>query len=228
VILQLYLDTQYHAPTFYDTYVEDITNKSSCGPMLEDQDCHLNWIINATGAIDSIWAIDVNFSSSLGLVSADNTSDAYVQITTQNIVEIFLSQALIDGIMFDTVFSNTFGNPARNNSHPETRYNVTVGPSSTQNLDFYVKLNETFETGIYVNETSSITSDLSDFSINTTVADSWTILGNSTSNCTGITIGNNCWMRLYFDVGQEVPPGYKQKNYTICGVVAGTNPTICG
>jgi hypothetical protein len=105
---------------------------------------------------------------------------------------------------------------------------VTVGSSSTDNIDFYVKLNETFELGIYVNETSSTTSNSSGFSTNTTVDATWSILGNSTSNCTNIAVGNNCWMRLYFDVGTNVPSGYKQRDYRICGVVTGSDPIICG
>jgi len=146
---------------------------------------------------------------------------------TANFVEITLSKALLDGITFDTVIPNTVGNPARNNSHPETRYNVTVGSSSTQNLDFYVKLNESFETGIYINESSSTTSASSGFTMNTTVNATWSTLGNSTSNCTNLAVGNSCWMRLYFDVG-NVPSGYKQREYTICGVMNGNNPSICG
>ncbi len=204
-------------------------NPNSCGYMNQSQSCQLNWTVNATGNVNSTYLIDVNFISNETQVLSSDTDDAYVKITfgVEDFVEITLSQALLDGIMFDTVTPNTVGNPARNNSHPETRYNVTVGSSSTQNLDFYVKLNESFETGIYINESSSITSAFSAFITNTTVGDNWSILGNSTFNCTDMVIGNNCWMRLYFDA-VNVPSGYKQRNYIICGVITGSNPSICG
>jgi len=160
-----------------------------------------------------------------------NSSEYYQANTTislANIVEITLSQTLSEGIIFGDVTVNTIGNPARNNSHPETRYNLTVGSSSTQNLDFYVKLNESFGAGIYVNESSSTTSNSTGFSTNTTVDTTWLILGNSTLNCTNLGTGNNCWIRMYFDVSTGVTSGYRQKNFTICGVTTGSSSNICG
>jgi hypothetical protein len=209
------------------------TNPVSLGTLNQDQSAQVNFTVNATqSGTGNFYNISINFTSNYSSVTENDTDDAFVCVggscVSAEIVEITLSQALLNGIMFDTVTSNTIGNPARNNSNGgATKYNVTVGSSSTQNLDLYVKLNETFESGIYINESSSTTSASSGFTTNTTVDSTWSILGNSTSNCTNIAIGNNCWMRLYFDVG-NVPSGYKQRNFTICGVVTGSNPNICG
>jgi len=179
-------------------------------------------VINTAG----LFNFTANFTNNVNYTSS--YENWYVDAV--NIVEITLSQALSKGILFDTVIPNTKGNPARNNtSGPSsgTEYNVTVGSSSTNNIDFYVKLNDTFEAGIYANETSSTTSASSNFSTNTTIDASWSIQGNTTSNCTNTAVGGNCWMRLYFSVG-NVPTGYKERNYIICGVVTGSNPSICG
>jgi hypothetical protein len=212
-------------------YNETASSSSLLGTNYTNSTGHAVWYWNTSGLSAGNYYPKCNITHNSTLYyNASEYKQANTTISLSNIIEITLSQALIKGIMFGDITPNTIGNPARNNTSgpsSETEYNITVGTSSTNNIDFYVKLNQTFETGIYINETSSTTSSSSGFSTNTTIDDSWSILGNSTHNCTNIVKGNNCWMRLYFDVG-SVPSGYKQRNYTICGVVTGNNPSICG
>ena len=212
-------------------YNKSSTSESLLGTNYTNSSGYAVYYWNTTGLSAGNYYPKCNISSNSTLFyNASEYYQANTTVSLSNIIELTLSQALTKGIMFGDITPNTIGNPARNNtSGPSsgTEYNITVGTSSTNNIDFYVKLNQTFEAGIYINETSSTTSTSSGFSTNTTIIDSWSILGNSTHNCTNVVIGNNCWMRLYFDVG-SVPSGYKQRNYTICGVVTGSNPSICG
>jgi hypothetical protein len=55
-------------------------NPLSCGSLLQDQSCQLNWTISATGSIDTIWTIDVNFTSENSQIYPNDTDDAYVKI----------------------------------------------------------------------------------------------------------------------------------------------------
>lgn len=217
----------------YDVKFYNLTASSSSllGTNYTNSTGHAILYWNTSGLTAGTYYPKCNITSNSTLFyNASEYYQANTTVSLSNIVEITTSQALSKGIIFGDITPNTKGNPARNNtSGPSsgTEYNLTVGSSSTNNLDFYVKLNETFETGIYINESSSSTSASSIFSTNTTVDASWSILGNTTSNCTNIVVGGNCWMRLYFDVS-NVPSGYKQRNYSICGVVTGSNPSICG
>ncbi len=46
-------------------------NPKTCGNMIENDECNISWVINATGPIDSIWNISVLFE---GTQSEDNTT----------------------------------------------------------------------------------------------------------------------------------------------------------
>jgi len=54
-------------------------NPSSCGSLSDSQLCILNWTINASGEQNSVWALDVNFSSSSYNLEND-TANSYVRI----------------------------------------------------------------------------------------------------------------------------------------------------
>jgi len=55
-------------------------NPLSCGNMKQDDKCQLNWTINASGNNLSVFAIDVNFTSSLVGVEANDTEDHLICI----------------------------------------------------------------------------------------------------------------------------------------------------
>ena len=57
-----------------------LSNQLSCGTLNQDQSCQLNWTINATGAINSAWELDVNFSSSDSNIASNDTEDRTILI----------------------------------------------------------------------------------------------------------------------------------------------------
>ena len=180
-----------------------------------------NWsnvtkIVNSTVGTTIRWKVYAN--------DTDNNWNASLtySFTTSSWIEIIPSQAWLDGLMFDDVSASSTENPARNDTTGPgggTEYNFTVGSATTVNVDFYHKLNETFS-NMWVNESASVTNATHGFSTNTEVNETWTIVGDSTTNCTNLGVGDNCWVRYYLDV-DEVATGTYEKNYEICGVYAG-------
>jgi hypothetical protein len=69
-----------YTPMLHDWNVS-WTSLKSCGVLDYGDSCQLDWTINATGATNSIWAIDVNFTSSVA-IPENNTADAIVKITS--------------------------------------------------------------------------------------------------------------------------------------------------
>jgi outer membrane protein assembly factor BamB len=59
-----------------------VSNPYSFGVLNDGDTEQVNWTVNATGSLNSIYAIDVNFSSNVSQVSANNTSDAYIRISS--------------------------------------------------------------------------------------------------------------------------------------------------
>jgi len=57
------------------------TNKQYCGALNANDACQLNWTINVTGAVNTAYKIDVNFSSSSSSVTENDTDDAVIKIT---------------------------------------------------------------------------------------------------------------------------------------------------
>jgi hypothetical protein len=183
-------------------------------------------IINSTVGCTIRWKVYANDTSNNW-----NASVNFIYVTTTAVVvEVILSQALSDGIMFDDVEAGSTGNPARNDTtgaNGGTDYNLTVGSASNVNIDFYNKVTG-IEAGMFVNESSSITSESTGFSTNTSVTGTWTVLGDSSVNCTDVAVGNNCWIRFYLDVNSSVLSGYKEWNWTYCAVETGQDPSLCG
>jgi hypothetical protein len=174
------------------------------------------------------WIINVTANDTLSNTASNSTT-----FTVNRYISIILSQALTQGVMFGEIIANTVGNPALNNSadpYGGTQYNITLSSVSNENADFYSRLNESFETGIYVNESSSITNSTHGFSTNTTIANglNWYVLGNSTLNCTNIAPGNNCWTKFYMDAGINIPEGIKERTYEMCAVYTTGSPSLCG
>jgi hypothetical protein len=53
----------------------------SCGSLVKDQSCQLNWTVNTTGTIDSPYKIGVLFNSSYSSVTKNHTNNATVKIS---------------------------------------------------------------------------------------------------------------------------------------------------
>jgi hypothetical protein len=62
-------------------YITGFENPESCGNLNQSQSCQLNWTVNVTGAKNTIWKIDVNFSSNYTDYNIWNdTDDAIIKI----------------------------------------------------------------------------------------------------------------------------------------------------
>jgi len=144
-------------------------------------------------------------------------------------VDIIPSTQLDTGIFFGAVDSNTIGNPAQNNTNcaAGTCYNISVDSGSNVNIDFYHDLTAVLAATMYVNESASTTSNTAGFTTNTTVATSYSIIGNTTVNCTAITASNNCWIKYYLDVASGTSGGAKTTTYEYCGVETGQGSGDC-
>ncbi len=72
-----------HNQTFLGIMGGDIYNVTgiyACGYLDKNKNCELDWLINATGAIGSVWSIDVNFTSSFSQIKENNTASIIVKI----------------------------------------------------------------------------------------------------------------------------------------------------
>ncbi|MEM5834283.1 MAG: hypothetical protein QXQ69_00330 [Candidatus Aenigmatarchaeota archaeon] len=194
----------------------------SCG-----ENCSV-WEKNYTlagGEPAGIWVINVTANDTSGNIATNSTT-----FNVSKYIELTISQALIEGISFGLVNPGTVGKPALNNSglpNGGTQYNLTLGTSSNINADFYHRINET-HSSIYINESSSRTSELEGFSSNTTLSSEWKIMGNSSVNCSAIFPGNSCWVRYFIDVEQGTSSQYFERRYCFCAVYEGGGSSICG
>jgi hypothetical protein len=141
--------------------------------------------------------------------------------TVVQFVSLSPSTGLTQGIMFDTVYVNTAGNPARNNSaetNGGTQYNISVDSSTNGDINFWNKIAAMTCTGgnCYVNSSSSQTNETYDWSANVTVNTNIGRMGNSTS-CANVAAGGNCWARYWLDVSTGVTSGNYTTTYTYCG-----------
>jgi hypothetical protein len=185
-------------------------------------------VINSTVGCTIRWCVYANDTSNNW--NGTSCENPFSYVTTSAIfVEIIPSQALTNGILFGTMYPNQVKG-ALNNSGPtgDTQYNITVGPSSTTNIDFYHKISATLCTSCTVNSSASKTSGSASFSTNTTITTTWSIMGNSTLNCTNLAIGNNCWLRYYLQTPPSLTSANYQVTYYFCGVYTGGNPSLCG
>jgi len=101
------------------------SNPYSLGVLNDDDSEQINWIVNATGNLNSIYAIDVNFSSTVSQVSANNTTDAYVRISSP----VDLKDQIVSpcaNSSTDNDYCNPNTNPtAGTGSSPGSAFNIT-------------------------------------------------------------------------------------------------------
>jgi len=121
----------------YDTYIsanltEYSSQPASCGNMNEGDICQLNWTVNATGAIDSAWKIDANFSSSVA--SENDTDDAIVRIGLPPVPEMMYSNGIaLYYYTGERVNGNVTVIPVEN---PENKINPTAFTNGEWSVDF--------------------------------------------------------------------------------------------
>ena len=176
-------------------------NPVSCGTLNENDSCVLNWTINSTGDLSSIWELDVMFNTS---TTGNITNSTKIEITKIIIMSISFNE-----LNFGVVNPSTSGdqNPALNNSN----YSILAHSNSNSIDNLWIKGtdlepqentgygNITYEIGIgnvtWYNE--------SNFSLSNTITPDYTLI---TSDLGG---GEN--ESLYFWI--NIPGGLEAQEY---------------
>jgi hypothetical protein len=149
-------------------------------PLTEGEFCNLTWTVNATGNIDSVWVIDVNFTSDYIGVGPNDTIDSTVTITCP--IYITLQFTAID---FGTLEPFTHGNAIGNNNN---LYNITVDAATGCNVDLWIKgtdLNQV--NGNYVIGVGNVTWNISDVEPGYTLNYTYTLIKSNVAPNTNTT-----------------------------------------
>lgn len=101
-------------------YIVSPSNPQQCGPLVDGQPCKPNWTINATGSLDTSWALDANFTSSFSEVSGNDTSNAVVNIASC-VLGFTKSSQLSNGVQFGLLDPGLVNSSALDNGN----YNIT-------------------------------------------------------------------------------------------------------
>ncbi|RLJ07191.1 MAG: hypothetical protein DRP13_04195, partial [Candidatus Aenigmatarchaeota archaeon] len=107
-------------------------NPISCGTLNENESCILNWTINSTGALHTLWKMDVLFTSTLSESNQTNTTSIYIGIIL--IVNVGFQDIYFGIVNPDNEF---YLYPAYNNS--DDYYNVTVHSNSNDVEGLWIK-----------------------------------------------------------------------------------------
>jgi hypothetical protein len=114
-------------------YITGFENPESCGNLNQSQSCQLNWTVNVTGAKNTIWKIDVNFSSNYTDYNIWNdTDDAIIKI-----ILVLIARASGTALYYYTgqrVNGNITIIPVES---PEDKYTGTV-TNGEWSSDFYI------------------------------------------------------------------------------------------
>ncbi len=113
-------DTSIPVSSGADLYIQGGPNPKSCGAMAKDSKCTLAWNVNATGALNKAYEVDVKFTSTYP--TENDTSDS--TITLGKILLMALGFTNIDFGAGDP--GSTI--PAQNNT--DQLYNITLDPNS--------------------------------------------------------------------------------------------------
>ena len=110
----------------------DGSNLKTCSNnLLKDQECYVNWDVNATGETDVYHLIDANFSSSFENVNGKDTRDNWVRVNTMVLLNLSWNNT-----KFGILDPGDQDKPAIGNSN--LSYNVTV-PEESNQADLWIK-----------------------------------------------------------------------------------------
>ncbi len=79
----------------------------TCGSLSHRQNCSLNWTVNATGDIGTLWVFDVNFTSNWSLMLSNATERFNVSIASAQDLSYTLSIPAPNGTIFNTTQTTT-------------------------------------------------------------------------------------------------------------------------
>jgi hypothetical protein len=188
-------------------YLTQGSQPQTCGIMTQNQQCQLNWTVNATGNVNTDWKIGVLFSSNQSGVASNHTSNSTVTIISCS-----------DSITLWNPATISFGEAPPNKtqevnatSNSQKIYNITVNSGSCT-LDLWIKgtdlENTTYSSIIGVgNMTWNNTNSYASSSNMTT---SYTLVNQSVSQNTNVT--TYYWLKVY-----PVYAGNYNGTITICG-----------
>ena len=124
-------------------YIEE-SNPLSCGNMVVGDDaCNLTFTVNATGAVLSLYKLDVNFTSNESSIETNATDSTTIKIIS-SVLSLILSNDLAN-VQFPSLVPATTNNDAQNNS--DNSYNITCfHPGANCNIS--IKGNSNFINGL--------------------------------------------------------------------------------
>jgi len=155
--------------------------------------------------------------------------------SVSNIVSINLSADALDrGILFGSVTAGTNNNMAENDTtYPgnATDYYVGNAPSTTGNLNFWIKAPDMDRSGnpdyiLIGNVTHEANQTAGGDNINMTITTDGTVAltttyqkigGAAKAPCDSVPAGSACWMAFWLDVPTNIPDGVYNTTVSLCG-----------
>jgi len=169
------------------------------------------------------------------LVLGDETDIATTPMnaSVKNVVSVNMSEALQTGVLFGEVTAGTSNNMAINDTTGTgncTDYYVGNGPSSTGDLNFWIKApnmdrsgnpdyilignvtHEANQTSTGTNVNMTITTD-GNYALTTT----YSAIGGTPEPCANTPAGTACWIAFWLDVPTNIPDGVYNTTVSFCG-----------
>ncbi len=186
------------------TSVPESENPKSCGIMNENDTCQLAWTVNATGPIDSVWYVDVNFTSENSLVNSNDTYNSQITIKNPCSVDFNMTYTLQAGVTFEEQDPGMTDIPAAGNGN----YNITdKSTSGCGAVNVSIRA-----TGDLVNGTSTI--GIGNVTVNSTSPGSQTIQLSTDYQLirANVPAGTYNVTNLYFWL--NIPQGQEPRTYS--------------
>jgi hypothetical protein len=148
------------------------------------------------------------------------TGSTVLNVTVAQYVSITPSAGITRGILFGTVYANSYGNPAENDTTGTgggTEYYLTVDSSTSSSVNFFDKtspdLSCTGGTCTDFNRANK-TSATGPWTGNYTIGTEWKKIAGT--ECDGITPGNSCYIQYFLNVSSGVSSGNYSTTYYYC------------
>lgn len=187
-------------------------NPISCGLLsVGNLPCNVTWTINATGAVDSSYRLDVNFSSNLTGTGSNLTANTTINIIGQAL-SITISDSLAN-IQFGSSLTPGNNNTAAINNS-DNAYNVTCS-NAGGNCNITIQAGDEMRSGINMINISNISwNRLNNLNTEINLTRSLQIINN--------TLPDGKAQLLYFwlDIPGGIPAGTYKSNFTITGTAS--------
>jgi hypothetical protein len=151
-----------------------------------------------------------------------------LNVTVVQYVSITPSAGIIRGILFGTVYANSYGNPAENDTTGPgggTEYYLTVDSSTTSNINFFDRTPTDLPSGLVDYNRANRTSATGPWTANYTIGIEWKNIAGT--ECSNIPPGGSCYIQYFLNVSFGVISGVYNTTYYYCGNATSGNAT-CG